>query len=333
MKTKTTVNKKQATKATERKGLDSPIVVQFIHPSPESTEVERRKDKLIKPWNKSGHKRNFLEAEGKIINADGGKPKNAKNIRFWGEWELEAEIKEKYKKSKSPKRLLRPLYSSNPKFTKTNNSSCSSKEKNPCSTCSKGSNYLNTDPFVFGECFKYSNCKQYNGGNPTVLHNLPEGSLILFGSNKRKQNRWVFMLDTVFVVGCSESFNSKQYKKLQGKLGNDYGIYKAATLKPLSQESNDFRLYFGKTYQDDKNFFSFVPCKEDGNVFGKFEITESLVPEMSYNSMRNYKIIKDINPKEVWKKIKDEVLKKKYSLGVQFNNPHPQHSLAYEIEN
>lgn len=53
----------------------------------------------------------------------------------------------------------------------------------------------NTDPFIFGDQFLYSNCKQPSS---LRLRSLDRGSVIAFGS--RKAGRW--LLDTVLVVAC-----------------------------------------------------------------------------------------------------------------------------------
>ncbi len=65
-------------------------------------------------------------------------------------------------------------------------------------------NAQNTDPWIFGEAFRYAYCKQ-----PTLsyLRHLGAGDLLLFGSYKRRNARgepsptYNFFLDTVFVVG------------------------------------------------------------------------------------------------------------------------------------
>ena len=55
----------------------------------------------------------------------------------------------------------------------------------------------NTDPWVFGNSFLYSNCKQLTPrGNPSALQGLSRGSLVLFGSSTGGR----FVIDTVFVV-------------------------------------------------------------------------------------------------------------------------------------
>jgi hypothetical protein len=57
----------------------------------------------------------------------------------------------------------------------------------------------NTDPWVFGDCFRYSNCHQLNQSG---LRNLAAGSVILFGSTLGFASPAGprFVLDTLFVV-------------------------------------------------------------------------------------------------------------------------------------
>ena len=57
----------------------------------------------------------------------------------------------------------------------------------------------NTDPFIFGDRFLYSNCKQ---ATSTRLRSLGRGSVIAFGSHTAR--RWV--LDTVMVVAGSVDY-------------------------------------------------------------------------------------------------------------------------------
>ena len=61
----------------------------------------------------------------------------------------------------------------------------------------------NTDPFIFGERFLYSNCKQLSGKR---IRSLARGSVVAFGSEKAGQ--WV--LDTVLVVADFVDYTAAQ---------------------------------------------------------------------------------------------------------------------------
>lgn len=288
-----------------------PVVIQFIHPSSE----DLKKENGIKPWNTGKHKRNFIAFGGEAISQLGKGPQGYEKISFWGEWESEADICQEYQSPGSfmPHRQIRPVFPSS-KPPQIGEGCCS-----------------NTDPFVFGNCFKYSNCRQItnNGESSTCLQDLPKGSLILFGSNVEKGDKWVFLLDTVFVVAGKTHFNSTNYKKdLKNCLSKHGKVFEEVTLIPLekSNPNTNFILYEGAGYDDQiDGMFSFVPCDTNGNQFPKFELDASIVQELSYNAMRTFKVVKDaygkyVSPQEVWKKVKTAVLKKKLSLGIHFDD-------------
>ena len=57
-------------------------------------------------------------------------------------------------------------------------------------------NLQNTDPYVFGERFRYSNCRQNTKKGPLPTQRLATGSVIPFGSGLDGE----FVLDTAMVV-------------------------------------------------------------------------------------------------------------------------------------
>ena len=98
----------------------------------------------------------------------------------------------------------------------------------------------NTDPFVFGECFRYSNCRQTHCED---LRKLAPGSVILFGSNLGG----AFVLDTVFVVDFGVDYSWGE----PASIADVDEPFRRIVLDPLftSQEnrSRTFRLYRGAT--------------------------------------------------------------------------------------
>ena len=102
----------------------------------------------------------------------------AGDLGFWGEWEAEADdVSIVGGTTPLPTSIFTPYYYQYP-------SSCVGVQ--------------NTDPFVFGNCFVYSCCKQFRprSGHLTGLAKLDRGSVVLFGSQLHGR----FVLDTVFVV-------------------------------------------------------------------------------------------------------------------------------------
>ena len=282
-------------------------IIQFPHPIWEDSKTING----IKPWNNEAHKRNFIVSPGEAITAKGTPPQHFDSISFWGEWEPEAKVVKTFAKANSPimpRRLIAPMFPG--KMPKSSGINC----------CA------NTDPFVFGEHFKYSNCRQLRNGMPNRLQDLAAGSLILFGGIFQGE----FWLDTVFVVkDGGDKFVANRHQPLQSILNADYPLFEKTTLKPLasSSGSSSFTLYQGQTYWENENYFSFVPCDVDGNAFAKVKLTQKIVSKLSANG-RNYTILgepqKDgSNPQAIWNKIADYVLSQGLSLGVRFDNVAP----------
>lgn len=129
------------------------------------------------PWNTAGsHRRKFIVSPG-TLQASDGYTENTEVV-FWGEWEPPSSVVRRWPKSRDlPRVLHRPCVAEPPPGPRQN-----------------------TDPWVFGEAFLYSNCKQLNPRpwrTPSALQRLDVGSIILFGSASHER----FLLDTLFVVG------------------------------------------------------------------------------------------------------------------------------------
>ncbi|MDE2780302.1 MAG: hypothetical protein OXI91_11590 [Chloroflexota bacterium] len=161
---------------------DRRCFVQFSHPGREH-EPDRSGRKS---WNKSNrsHGRKFMRFHGAWTEADGGE--RTGDLYAWGEWEPESELLRALDQPKRdsgyPRYLWRPYY------------------------VPKGDygGLHNTDPFIFGERFLYSNCGQ--GSKPGLLH-LGGGSIIAFGSGKEIGGARQWMLDTVLVVKDSMEYS------------------------------------------------------------------------------------------------------------------------------
>src|SRR5687768_12635374 len=136
---------------------DRICVVQLFHPGgepavPETAEVT---------WNTGWlHKRKFLRASGSYLETLRG-PERRAELGFWGEWEAESRAA----RVESPV-PGGPGWIHNPFFD----------------PLPAGDWAQNTDPFVFGGDFIYSNCQQHRRGRPAQLASLLPGSVVLFGS-------------------------------------------------------------------------------------------------------------------------------------------------------
>ncbi len=218
---------------------DSACFVQFPHPG-----GEHLPDRLgEKPWNTydSRHARKFMQVQGNWI-ADDGRVHEG-DLWAWGEWEAQSDLIRDLDPSGAPglpRHLWMPHY---------------------VIPRSGYERLHNTDPFIFGERFLYSNCLQ-----PTRpgLRRLGRGSVIAFGS---KRGGWV--LDTVLVVADYVDYAAPEARIVLA----DWvpGTFLDVTGGPLvdNGEESTLMLYRGATRDDPVNgMFSFFPAMRAGRDAG-----------------------------------------------------------------
>ena len=155
-------------------------------------------------------------------------------MAFWGEWEAQSKVLDVWPKQGSqPRYLHEPFYEPLP----------------------DGLDHQNIDPFVFGDTFLYTNCKQL--GNRKLRH-LSPGSLVLFGSGTGQG----FVLDTVFVVGDDEP---QPYEIGERHVLPDRPETDPLIFRPLSTSVRHLGMrcvvYRSRPYAGDDRPFSFVPCR------------------------------------------------------------------------
>jgi hypothetical protein len=268
-----------------------PVVVQLNHPVPEHTPPRNLPDQ---EWNRKKHRRKFLVSRGRCVAAVNSAPVEH-DLAFWGEWEPPSHVIGRWCDDDSlPRFLHRPFWSSPPRGGRQN-----------------------TDPWVFGECFRYSNC----GQRVAELRNLTRGSLILFGSTIDGN----FVLDTAFVVrGPGRPFSSSRLARVADK------AFRVCTLESLVTtcgRNNEFILYRGVTFEERRSFggmYSFVPCRraDTGEMrFPRPSIASDYVEPIRWK--RRPHASADLALADVvaeWKSIRDEVLKR-CMLGISFETP------------
>ena len=137
---------------------DKRCFVQFPHPGfeqepPQGCDWNRLKD---------DHKRKFMQFSGEWTDEDGGK--HSGDLRAWGEWEPESELICELDLPKGCQH--HPRYLWKPYWVRRNTYQ----------------GLHNTDPFIFGDCFLYSNCGQ---SAQSGLKHLAPGSVISFWSGKK----------------------------------------------------------------------------------------------------------------------------------------------------
>lgn len=242
----------------------SPKVIKFLHPGSEWALKHTPKGGEL-PWNYGSHKRKYFEWSGSYLDQVGA-PVSRQLLHFWGEWEAPCKVLQTFPKE-TPKALHQPIQAENSTWRSSN-----------------------TDPMVFGSKMYYSNCQQVRKTGPTQLHDLPDGSLILFGSCIGGK----FLLDTVLVtrkVACYRK-SAEDWARAQKDFAHNPGFLEV-TLRPLFDpglekdpaaersacsktcnqkpepgcpptEEHSFCIYEGIPYEERQHYdgcFSFVPAR------------------------------------------------------------------------
>ena len=115
----------------------------------------------------------------------------------------------------------------------------------------------NTDPFIFGDRFLYSNCKQQTNSR---LARLGRGSVIAFGSGRTIAHERKWALDTVLVVADSFTYAAPDARQALAHAAPE--AFLAVTGDPIADNGKGlFRLYRGATPDDPvEGMFSCLPC-------------------------------------------------------------------------
>lgn len=214
---------------------DNRCFVQFSHPG-----WEHEPDLAGgKAWNSyaNNHMRKFMQLRGEWVEEDGAR--SSGDLRAWGEWEPESELIAEL--VRPPESALHPRYLWRPYYV----------------TKSDYRELHNTDPFIFGERFLYSNCGQPS--KPGLTH-LERGSVIAFGSGKKIDGKRRWMLDTVLVVADYVDYGAPEALMALDEWAPD--AFLVASGGPLvDNEEAQLRLYRGATPDDPiDGLFSFFPA-------------------------------------------------------------------------
>lgn len=280
---------------------DAPKFVQFMHPGYEHGPDEPG----WKRWNTRDHRRKFLRAPGRSRPSVGSADERGE-LLFWGEWEAQSAVTE----------LPGPLQPGLPRWVHT-------PRLQPLADYTGAQN---TDPYVFGDRFLYTCCKQrLRSGRPTQLRFLEPGSLILFGSHVRGQ----FALDTVFVVADHLDHRSPDdVPAVAAPAG-----YIDTTLRPMYEMDADYcdphsvgwRLYHGATPTLPANgTFSFVPARPvDGAPQGFLRPTIAFEGLITSALRQGQKIttLEVAAIREVWHNVVQQVLDHDLVLATALQGP------------
>lgn len=271
-------------------------IVQFNHPGGEHVPHGD-----LMPWNTGdSHKRKFLVSHGSIVDADGTVTFEGPLV-FWGEWEPPSTIAHRWEPQPAlPTVLHVPCWDSPPPGPRQN-----------------------TDPWVFGSEFLYSNCKQRNpSGTPSALQHLAPGSLVLFGSARHPE----FVIDTVFVVADAVT----QYRPIDGiSYGTD--AFKICTVESLTTEprprATTYTLIRGATPRHPVNgAFSFVPCLRRTTEEPRFlrpaiELPGIINPRSRQSASGANHLRPRTDVVAAWRSVVQQVLAANLELGVNIAEP------------
>lgn len=287
-------------------------IIEFTHPGRQAnlskdkrsngvshllTDIQ--KGEGIRFWNFNKHKRKYIKIYGHYLanfnNEDFSTSPNEDFLFAWVEWEPQSYFQ---KLNPSDKRLY-PNAVHFPVFS------------------NKQVGERNTDPFIFGDKFYYTNCKQSN-----LKEDLAPGSVIVFGTEYQDG----FALDTVFVV--EDSASAQEYLANKNAFPD---FLRQATLdhKNLYEHNSHLRIYSGVTYNEEqykKSFkpFSFVPCAVGEK--GREGVKRPMLNFYDFNfkspgSRSVFAKVDGFQTENFWQKLVAEVLRQGYHLGIKFDMP------------
>lgn len=350
---------------------------QFTHPGKEHgvkhkiaktnlyfKEWNYRFSKSTKGYKTNNHCRKYMRASANYI--ENGVLRSGL-VDFWGEWEPNSIAVALDKKAPAflPKYLHYPIFISNDTHITSENNigSCIEKLKNidiansnvpeihtnthPSEKKiydSKNNNNLqNTDPYVFGDNFYYTCCKQ-----PETKH-LKEGSVILFGTGYRSKK--IYEIDTVFVISEIIHYNKETLSKTLSRFQNSENpsekMYYDVVLNQVFRRHDGSIAYFddynfqydiivGATYENPYNgmysYFLCNPSTSQGKL--KLRIGDNIDVLNALNSYADQpfglelsthgkNIVLDDQERvyKMWELIKNYAMHEGYSLGVKAETP------------
>lgn len=275
---------------------DKLLAVQFPHPGGE----HRPGRDGFQGWNLGRHQRKFIKAPGRWrTSVDLGEEDEIGELTFWGEWEPPSQLVTELTQpdNRYPGYLVKPILASPPDSPDTQN----------------------TDPFVFGDHFLYSNCRQHTRRGPLRTQRLAPGSMILFGSCLKGE----FVVDTVFVVARGQALTSQTAWDLD--VNKAFATATLDLLYPRHQDL-DFRLYEGATPSDPVGgMFSFVPClpyNQAPQGFARPPIyLDPVVNPRNRQGLKYTRVNSLDEMRRLWEQVVEQVLDEGLALGIRIAAP------------
>lgn len=305
-------------------------VFQFTHPGSEHAKGTKLPEcgVYFKHWNWGGHHRKYIRCKADIVVDANDSIKKDESVDFWGEWEPESLVVPLTVTGDGDKELPNNIHY--PVFIKDDteyegNDSIVKMIINAKKEEQKNADHLqNTDPFIFGENFYYTCCKQYQ------TKRLEPGSIILFGSTFKDSG---YVIDTVFVISEIIECTADGIEKYRDRNGLFYDAvlhkiyYGSGSQDKNKNWSKGNKIIVGASYENRyEGMYSFFPCHRSTNeeTYKRPVIDNSLHKNIKSSLMSQgaYIIQSGIDDtKAFWKKLRDLVLEQGYCLGVKAELP------------
>ncbi|MCY3616946.1 MAG: hypothetical protein OXG66_04650 [Acidimicrobiaceae bacterium] len=252
-----------------------------------------------------GHARKFMQLDGEWIDQDD--EIGCSSMWAWGEWEAQSDLIRELDQMGDPafpRYLWEPFYARRPHGYR---------------------GLHNTDPFIFGDRFLYSNCHQR--WKPK-LRALQRGSVIAFGS---KKGDWV--LDTVLVVADSVPYSAEEAPFDWADLAPEAFLDVTGGPLAANEAGASFRLYWGATPNDPVDgMFSFFPAVQAGGDVG-FKRPSIELPERYFTKTLHMGAKATLVPttdvtRELWESLVAQVREADLLLGTHATVPERRPSQA-----
>jgi hypothetical protein len=278
---------------------DELLIVQFPHPGGE----HRPDSGPLKEWNVDQHARKFMTVPGQWVEGiDVSDPSGSEPLVFWGEWEPQSIVVDNFipKAAGWPRYLQAPFWIAPPDAEWRQN----------------------TDPYVFGDRFVYSNCRQNSKSGPRRTQRLARGSLVLFGSTVRSE----FVLDTVFVVAEAQPMALELLPELRGVDETFIAVVPEVIYRKLDDRNSRQRLYSGASPSKPvRGMFSFFPClPREHAPYGFARPVIHLPSVVNPLSSRNTKFTPLDSLEQaftIWQQVVHQVLDQDLLLGIYAETP------------
>jgi len=277
---------------------DAAYFVQFPHPGAEHDARELGRY----PWNTSdAHRRKFLVSPGRAVTTTGDVVEG--DLAFWGEWEPPSYVEQQWPwDGDLPRYLHRPVWE---------------RPEVPAPR-------QNTDPWVFGDHFLFSNCRQLGPRphrRPSAMQQLTRGSVVLFGSKLNER----FVLDTVFVVASAERYDVTDCAELDVS-----DAFRTCTFESLvisGSTEGPLTLFRGATVDRPVHgMYSFVPCRPAAGSVPRFPRPAIELPGYvnAANARSAFGAKRPLQlelVKRLWEDVKSQLLEAGCWLGASFSEP------------